>query len=69
MYVGVTVMVAILGIEVVLIAVKAGKLPVPESPNPMELLELLQAKSVVPPVIAVEKTWDEIGVPLQTTIF
>ena len=62
-------MVEILGIEVVLIAVKAGKLPVPESPNPMELLELLQAKSDVPPVIAVENTWDEIGVPLQTTIF
>lgn len=69
MYVGVTVMVAILGIEVVLIAVKAGKFPVPESPNPMELLELLQAKSVVPPVIIVEKIWDGIELPLQTTIF
>jgi hypothetical protein len=40
--VGVTVMVALIGAVVVLVAVKAGILPVPEAPRPMAVLLLVQ---------------------------
>ncbi len=55
-YVGVTVIVAVFGMVVVLRAVNGGKSPVPESPKPIELLELLHEYSVVPPVFRVENT-------------
>ena len=40
--VGVTVMVAVIGAAVVLVAVKAGILPVPDAPRPMAVLLLVQ---------------------------
>ena len=39
---GVTVMVAVIGAVVVLVAIKAGILPVPDAPNPMAVLLLVQ---------------------------
>jgi len=53
--VGVTVIVALIGAEPVLVAVKAGSEPVPLAPRPIAVFELLQAYVVVPPVRLVLK--------------
>ncbi len=67
--IGVTVTVAITGVFPVLVAVKEGILPVPEAANPMDVIELLQLYVVVPPVLFVEKSTEEIVSPLHTEIF
>lgn len=51
--VAVTLMVAVIGVDPVLVAVNAGILPLPLAPNPMAVLELLHEK--VPPEGILEK--------------
>ena len=63
---GVTVIVALIAAEPVLVAVKE-RLPVPSVPNPIAVLVLVQLKVVNPPVLAVVNTIF-CADPLQITI-
>lgn len=60
-------MVAITGALLVLMAVKAGMLPVPEPANPIEGWLLLQLKVTDPPVAVLLSATASVGAPLQIT--
>ena len=64
--VGVTVMVAVIGEDVRLVAVNPGIFPVPLAPNPIEVLEFVQEK--LPPVGTLTKFVVANKSLLQTTI-
>ena len=64
--VGVTVIVAVIGAVVVLVAVKVGVLPLPEAAKPMAVLEFVQAK-VAPAGVEVKAEAGTLA-PLQTVM-
>jgi hypothetical protein len=69
-YVGVTVMVPVIGAVVVLVATKLGipvALPALEAAKPIAVLLFVQEYVVVPPVFVVEKLTAVVLPPLQTT--
>ena len=65
--VGVIIIVAKIEVLPTLVAVKAGKLPVPLAPNPMDVLLLVQLKVV--PATGPVNTVAGTAAPLQTIIF
>ena len=65
--VGVTVIVAVTGAVLVLVAVKAAILPVPLAASPIDVLLLVQLYAVVPPVLLVAKLTAVVVALLQTT--
>lgn len=64
--VDVTVIVPLIGLEPLLVPVKAGALPVPLAAKPMVVLVLLQAK--VLPATGLVYTAEATAVPLQTVL-
>ena len=67
--VGVTVIVAVTGTWLLLIAVKAGILPKPAEVNPMVVLLLVQLYVTVPPVLGLVKLTAAVKAPLHTVWF
>lgn len=67
-YVGVTLIVAIIGEVPVFSAVNEGILPVPEAAKPIETLLLVQAYVFVPPEFVDPKVIAAIVLPLQTSM-
>jgi hypothetical protein len=65
--VGVTVMVAVIGDVPLLVAVKEAIFPVPLAPRLIEVLLLVHAYVVVPPVLLVVKFTAAVAPLLQTT--
>jgi hypothetical protein len=62
---GVTVIVAVIGLAVAFVTLKALMFPVPDAGNPIAVLELVQLYVGVPPVVLVEKTTAVVVVPLH----
>jgi hypothetical protein len=67
-YVGVTLIVAVIGELPVFTAVNEGMLPVPEATKPIETLLLVQAYVFVPPEFVEPKVIAAIAFPLQTSM-
>ena len=65
--VGVTTIVAVIGVIPLFTAVKEGIFPFPEAANPIEALSLVQKYVVAPPEFMVAKLTNVVGLPLQTT--
>ena len=66
-YVGVTVIVAVIGAVVVLLTVKAAMLPVPLAARPIPGVSFVQAYVVVPPVFTVLNVTAVVLAPAATT--
>ena len=65
--VGVAVIIAITGVDVILAATKGAIFPVPKDAKPIEDAELFQVYAVVPIVLIVLKVIAEVDDPIQTT--
>jgi hypothetical protein len=65
--VGVTVIVATIGLLVLFIGVKTGRVPVPEAFNPIPVVLFVQLYVVVPPELDVAKGIADVAVPAHTT--
>ena len=65
--VGVTAIVAVIGVVPLFTAVKERIFPFPEAANPIEAVLLVQEYVVDPPEFMVAKLTTVVGLPLQTT--